>query len=157
AEWLTSPKNPFFSHIIVNRIWRHFMGRGLVEPVDDLRATNPPSNDALFDFLAKDLSDHGYDLKYLMRQILRSQTYQRAPEPTRGNERDTKYYSHLPFKRLGAEQLMDALAAATGVSEKFDGFPLGTHAAQLPDTTVPSYFLELFGRPARNITCACER
>ncbi len=131
AEWLTAPQNPFFARCIVNRLWKHFMGRGLVEPVDDLRVTNPPSNEALLDCLAQDFIRHGYDLKYLMRAIMRSQTYQRSSEPTPGNARDTRYYAHFPFKRLGAEQL--------------------------PDTGVPSYFLDLFGRPARNIPCECER
>jgi mono/diheme cytochrome c family protein len=157
AEWLTSPQNPYFGHVIVNRIWRHFMGRGLVEPVDDLRATNPPTNEALFDWLAQDLAQHGYDLKHVMREIMNSQTYQRSSQPTAANERDTRYFSHYPFKRLGAEQLMDAITAATGVPEKFNGLPLGTRAEQLPDSAVPSYFLELFGRPARQIACECER
>jgi hypothetical protein len=157
VAWLTSAQNPYFGHVIVNRVWRHFMGRGLVEPVDDLRATNPPSNEALFDWLAQDLAQHGFDLKHLMREIMRSQAYQRSSQPARGNERDTRYYSHFPFKRLGAEQLLDALTTTTGVAEKFNGLPLGTRAAQLPDSSVPSYFLELFGRPARQITCECER
>jgi len=157
VEWLTSPRNPFFARIIVNRIWRHLMGRGLVEPVDDMRVTNPPSNESLLDWLAQDFVQHGYDLKYLIRTILRSETYQRSAEPAHGNARDTRYYSHYPFKRLGAEQLMDAITSATGVPEKFNGYPAGLRAAQLPDTTVPSYFLELFGRPARNTPCECER
>jgi hypothetical protein len=133
------------------------MGRGLVEPVDDMRVTNPPSNESLLDWLAQDFVQHGYDLKYLIRTILRSETYQRSAEPAHGNARDTRYYSHYPFKRLGAEQLMDAITSATGVPEKFNGYPAGLRAAQLPDTTVPSYFLELFGRPARNTPCECER
>jgi hypothetical protein len=157
ATWLTSAQNPFFAHVIVNRLWRHFMGRGLVEPVDDLRATNPPSNPALFDWLAQEFVAHGCDLKHLMRTIMRSQTYQLSAQPMRGNERDTRYYSHYPFKRLGAEQLLDTLSAATSVPEKFSGFPLGTRAAQLPDVDVPSYPLDLFGRPARQIACECER
>lgn len=157
VEWLTSGENPFFSHIIANRVWGHFMGRGLVEPVDDLRATNPPSNEALFDYLADDLVKHKFDLKYLMRSIMRSQTYQLSSRSTPANERDTRYYSHYAFKRLGAEQLLDALGECTGVPEKFDGFPSGTRAAQLPDSGVPSYFLDVFGRPARQITCECER
>lgn len=157
VNWLTSPQNPFFARILVNRIWRHFMGRGLVEPVDDMRVTNPPSNEALLDWLAQDFVQHGYDLKYLIRSIMLSETYQRSAEPAHGNERDTRYYSHYPFKRLGAEQLMDAIASATGVPEKFNGYPAGMRAVQLPDTAVPSYFLELFGRPARNTTCECER
>jgi hypothetical protein len=157
VDWITSPKNPYFAHILVNRVWRHFMGRGLVEPVDDLRATNPPTNAALFDYLAQEFVAGGYDVKHLMRTIMRSRTYQLSSQPTAGNERDTKYYSHYPFKRLGAEQLLDAVASATGVPEKFDGFPMGTRATQLPDSAVPSYFLDLFGRPARQITCECER
>ena len=157
ADWLTAPSNPFFAHILVNRVWRHFLGRGLVEPVDDLRATNPPSNPALFDFLAKDFVQHGYDVKRLMRAILLSQAYQRSPIPTKNNARDTKFTSHYAFKRLGAEQLMDAITSATGVAEKFSGYPTGTRATQLPDTTIPSYFLELFGRPARSVACECER
>jgi hypothetical protein len=128
-----------------------------VEPVDDFRATNPPANEALLDWLARDLTQHGFDLKHLMRAIIRSQTYQRSSQPRTGSEGDTKYYSHFPFKRLGAEQLLDALAAATGVPEKFDAYPAGTRAAQLPDTSVPSYFMDLFGRPARQTTCECER
>ncbi|HXG24351.1 MAG TPA: DUF1549 domain-containing protein, partial [Chthonomonadales bacterium] len=157
VNWLTSPQNPFFARILVNRIWRHLMGRGLVEPVDDMRVTNPPSNEALLDWLAQDFVQHGYNLKYLIRSIMLSETYQRSAEPIHGNERDTRYYSHYPFKRLGAEQLMDAIASATGVPEKFNGYPAGIRAVQLPDTAVPSYFLELFGRPARNTTCECER
>jgi hypothetical protein len=157
AGWLTSPDNPYFARSIANRIWGHFLGRGLVEPVDDFRATNPPANEALLDWLARDLAEQGYDLKHLMRAILRSQTYQRSSQPRPGSERDTKYYSHYPFKRLSAEQLLDALAAATGVAEKFAAYPAGTRASQLPDTSVPSYLLDLFGRPARQTTCECER
>jgi hypothetical protein len=157
ADWITSARNPFFGKIIVNRIWKHYMGRGLVEPVDDLRVTNPASNEPLFNFLAQDLAAHGYDLKYLMRTIMLSDAYQRSSEPANGNDRDIKYLSHYAFKRLGAEQLSDAISAATGVPEKFTGYPSGLHAAQLPDTGVPNYLLDLFGRPARNITCECER
>lgn len=157
AEWLTSARNPYFAHAVVNRIWKHFLGRGLVEPVDDLRATNPPSNSALFDALATDFTKHGFDLKYLMRSILLSNVYQRSPLPLSANKRDTKYYSHYAFKRIDAEPLMDAIASATGAPDKFDGFPVGMRATQLPDTGVGSYFLDLFGRPARSVACECER
>lgn len=157
ADWLTSPQNPFFAHEAVNRLWKHFLGRGLVEPVDDLRATNPASNPALFDALSDDFAKNGYDLKRLMRSILLSQIYQRSPIPSKGNERDTKYYSHYAFKRIDAEPLLDAIAAATGAPDKFEGFPVGLRATQLPDTGVGSYFLDLFGRPARNVACECER
>lgn len=157
VKWMTAPQNPFFAHTIVNRVWKHFLGRGFVEPVDDIRPTNPASNAPLFDFLAKDFAANGYDLKRLMRLILQSDAYQRSAVPLPGNARDTRYYAHYPFKRLAAEQMLDAISAATGVAEKFDGLPSGTRAEQLPDSGVDSYFLDLFGRPARNIVCECER
>ena len=157
VKWMTAPQNPFFAHTVVNRIWRHFLGRGFVEPVDDIRPTNPASNVPLFDYLSQDFATHGYDLKRLMRTILRSEAYQRSAVPVRGNERDTRYYAHYTFKRLAAEQMLDAISSATGVSEKFDGMPSGVRAEQLPDSGVNSYFLDLFGRPARNIVCECER
>jgi len=157
AEWITSPRNPFFARSLVNRVWKHFLGRGLVEPVDDLRVTNPPSNAPLLDWLAQDFVRGGYDVKRLIRTIMLTQTYQRSAEPVPGNERDGRYGSRFPFKRLGAEQLFDALSAATGVAEKFPGYPAGTRAAQLTDTGVQNYFLDLFGRPARATPCECER
>lgn len=157
ADWLTSSQNPFFAKILVNRVWKHLMGVGLVEPVDDLRATNPPSNEPLFDFLARDFAAHGFDIKHLIRTIMRSEAYGRSPIPTKTNAADPKFFSHYTFKRLGAETLLDALASATGTTDKFDGYPTGTRAAQLPDPTVNSYFLDLFGRPARNSACECER
>jgi hypothetical protein len=157
ADWLTDAKNPFFAKILVNRVWKHFLGQGLVEPVDDMRLTNPPTNAALLDFLARDFAQNGYDLKRLIRTIVRSETYQRTVIPTPRNAGDTRYYSHFFFKRLAAEPLLDAVAAATGVGEKFGGYPAGIRATELPDTTTQSYFLDLFGRPARNIVCQCER
>ena len=157
ADWLTEPKNPFFARILVNRVWKHFMGQGLVEPVDDMRVTNPPTNAALLDYLAEEFVRNNYDVQWLMRTIIRSETYQRTAVPTPRNAADTRYYSHYFFKRLGAEPLLDAVAAATGVGEKFGGYPAGLRAVELPDTTAQSYFLDLFGRPARNIVCQCER
>jgi hypothetical protein len=157
ADWLTAPQNPFFARAVVNRLWKHFMGEGLVEPVDDMRVTNPPTNPALLDYLATDFVQHGYDLKYLMRRIIQTNAYQRTAIPTVKNAVDTRYYSHYSFKRLKAEALLDAIGSATGVPEKFAGYPAGLRASELPDTTVQSYFLDLFGRPARNIVCQCER
>ncbi|MGC4047293.1 MAG: DUF1553 domain-containing protein [Armatimonas sp.] len=157
ADWLTDPKNPFFARILVNRLWKHFLGQGLIEPVDDVRITNPPSNEALLDHLAKDFVAHEFDIKYAMRQILRSKTYQRSSLPTKTNVADTKFYSRFYFKRLDAEPLLDAVGQATGMPEKFAGVPAGVRAAELPDTTSQSYFLDLFGRPARNVVCQCER
>lgn len=157
VEWMTAPNNPYFAYAMVNRIWRHYMGRGLVEPVDDLRDTNPPSNGELFDALARDFIAHQFDMKYLMRTIVLSRAYQLSSRPNRTNARDEKMYSRFLVKRLTAEQLLDAICQVTGVPEKFGGLPLGTRASQLPDTKVNSYFLDVFGRPARQITCECER
>ena len=157
ADWLTGPQNPFFAKILVNRVWKHFMGQGMVEPVDDMRVTNPPTNAALLDYLAQDFVKNGYDIQQLMRSIIHTDAYQRTAIPTPRNAADTHYYSHFFFKRLGAEPLFDAVGAATGVQEKFGGYPAGLRAAELPDTTAESYFLDLFGRPARNIVCQCER
>ncbi len=157
ADWMTAPDNPFFARVIANRIWRHYMGRGLVEPVDDLRVSNPPSNEPLMLTLEKQVRADGYDLKKLMRLILLSKSYQLSSRATPANQRDTRYYSHFLVKRMGAEQLLDAIGQVTGVPESFKGYPAGTLAMQLPDTQVVSSFLDTFGRPARQTTCECER
>jgi hypothetical protein len=159
AEWLTARDNPFFAKNIVNRFWGYTMGRGLVEPLDDMRATNPPSNPELLDALAKDFIDHKYDLKHLLRTILNCRAYQLSSLKTDGNAADAGnvYHTHYTVKRLTAEQLADALDFATGTREKYQGLPLGTRAVQLPDTKVRSFFLDTFGRPPRQITCECER
>jgi hypothetical protein len=157
AAWLTSPRNPYFARAIVNRVWRQFMGRGLVEPEDDLRLTNPPSNEALLAALTNDFVRHGYDVKRLIRTIMHSAAYQRTSAPVRGNETDQKYYSHYIVRRLPAEVMLDALSQVTGVPTQFEGYPLGLRALQLPDSQVASYFLSAFGRPERITTCSCER
>ncbi|MCX6369546.1 MAG: DUF1549 and DUF1553 domain-containing protein [Armatimonadetes bacterium] len=157
ADWLTDAKNPFFAKVLVNRLWKHFLGQGLIDPVDDVRVTNPPTNPALLDWLAADFVNHGYDLKHTMRTILATRAYQRSAAPTKLNVADTRYFSHFFFKRLDAESLLDAVGSATGSPEKFGGYPAGMRATELPDTTTGSYFLDLFGRPARNIVCQCER
>jgi hypothetical protein len=157
AHWLTAPDNPWFARATVNRIWRHLFGRGLVEPADDVRATNPASNEEALVALAADLVQNDYDLKQTIRVICNSATYQLSSEPNPTNRQDESQFSHHLVRRLTAEQLLDALVQATGVAEKFPGVPLGARAAQLPDTSVPSYFLDLFGRPARQLVCECER
>ena len=157
ADWLTDVKNPFFAKILVNRVWKHFMGQGLVEPVDDMRVTNPPTNAALLDYLAQDFANNGYDIQRLIRAITATDAYNRTALTTPRNAADTHYYSHFFFKRIAAEPLFDAVGAATGVQDKFGGYPAGVRAVELPDTTAESYFLDLFGRPARNIVCQCER
>jgi hypothetical protein len=157
ADWLTNPKNPYFSRSIVNRVWANFMGRGLVEAVDDMRLTNPPSNGPLLTVLADDLSKGGYDLKTLMRTILTSATYQRASATLAGNEGDERFYSRFYPRRLKAEVLLDALSQVTGTPTTFKGHPSGTRALELADSEADSYFLGVFGRPERLITCECER
>jgi hypothetical protein len=159
AEWLTAKDNPFFARNIVNRFWGYTMGRGLVEPLDDMRATNPASNPELLDALAADFIAHKYDLKHLLRMILNSRAYQLSSLKTDGNAADAANVQHTRYtiKRLTAEQLADALDLATDTREKYQGLPLGTRAIQLPDTKVRSFLLDTFGRPPRQITCECER
>jgi hypothetical protein len=157
AAWLTSPSNPYFARAVVNRVWRQFMGRGLVEPEDDLRLTNPPSNEELLAALTAVFVRHGFDVKWLIRTIMNSETYQRSSVPVMGNEADQKYYSHYIVRRLPAEVILDALSQVTGVPTEFAGYPKGGRALQLPDSQVDSYFLAAFGRPQRVTTCSCER
>jgi hypothetical protein len=157
ADWLTSKDNLMFARNIVNRYWAYLMGRGLVEAVDDIRATNPASNPELLDALAKDFIEHDFDVKHLIATILNSRAYQLSSNATQENAADAMFYTHYLVKRLSAEQLLDALNDATGTQEKFQGLPLGTRAVQLPDPGVNSYFLDTFGRPLREIVCECER
>lgn len=157
AEWMTSPKNPFFARNIVNRAWAHFLGRGLVEPVDDVRLTNPPTNPELLDALATKFVESGFDMQQLIRTITASRAYQRSAHPNSTNERDEQNYSRALLKRLDAEVLFDAVCQATGVPEKFSGVPEGSRAIQLWDSQVNHYFLKLFGRPVRATACECER
>ncbi len=157
AEWLTSPENPYFSRAIVNRVWANYLGVGIVEAVDDLRLTNPASNEALLAALADYLVEQQYDLKALMRLILNSETYQRSSEPLETNRPDERFYSRYYPKRLQAEVLLDAISQVAEAPTKFASYPDGTRAMQLRDASVDSYFLQTFGRPDRLITCECER
>ena len=133
------------------------MGRGLVEAEDDLRLTNPPSNEELLAALSGDFVRHGFDVKRLIRTIMNSESYQRSSIPAAGSEGDQKYYSHYIVRRLPAEVILDALSQVTGVPTEFAGYPKGWRALQLPDSRVDSYFLTAFGRPERVTTCSCER
>ncbi len=157
AAWLTSPKNEMFARTIVNRVWANFMGRGLVDPVDDLRATNPASNEELLAALSKDFVENGYDVRRLIRTIMNSSAYQLSSEANATNQSDNIYYSKHIIRRLGAEVILDAMSQVTGAPTAFAGYPAGTRALQLPDTQVKSEFLTSFGRPARNICDAAER
>jgi hypothetical protein len=157
AEWLTSPQNRLFARNIVNRFWGYYLGVGLVDPVDDMRATNPPSNPELLDALADHFVRTKFDLRQLMRSIMLSRTYQLSSQSTAKNRGDARFYTHYYVKRLPAEVLLDALSFATGTQEKFAGIPAGTRAIELPDPNYASYFLDTMGRPQRVITCECER
>ena len=170
ARWLTSPENPYFTRSIVNRVWANFFGMGLVESVDDLRATNPASNEKLLAALCRSTVEQGYDLKSLMRLILLSETYRRSSTPLPENHDDRKWFARAYPRRLMAEVLSDAISDATGVrdhyteiamndgsTEKVKGYDDDTRAIQLHDSAVKNYFLKAFGRNARDITCECER
>ena len=157
AAWITDPANASFSGAMVNRLWKHFLGVGLVEPVDDLRASNPPTNPELWRKLNEEFVAHGYDLQHVMRLILNSRTYQLSSDTLPGNQTDRKFFSHYYARRLPAEVMLDAVSAATDAPDDFKGYPLGTRAVQLPEPGVASYFLSLFGRSDRVTACACER
>lgn len=157
AAWFTSPDNPWFARNLANRTWAHFLGRGLVEPVDDVRDTNPPSNPELLDALAKQLVDGKFDFKKLIRTITASRVYQLSAKPNATNEKDELNYSRALFRRIDAEVLLDMVSQTTGVEERFPGTPAGYRAIQLWDSKVPHYFLKLFGRPMRASACECER
>jgi hypothetical protein len=168
AQWIASRENPYFGKAIANRIWANFFGVGLVERVDDLRASNPASNESLFQAAADYLADHHYDLKSLMRAILRSAAYQRSSESLPENAADTRFYSRYYPRRLMAEVILDAMSQVTAVPTSFNrelrrgdefaiNYPTGARAIQLPDSLVSSYFLKSFGRPDRIQTCECER
>jgi len=171
ADWLTAPNNPFFAKAAVNRIWRNYMGRGLVEAEDDLRVSNPASNPELLDALADDFVKNRFDVKRLMRTILLSAAYQRSSQPLPANAADDRFYSRYLVRRLPAEVILDAYSDLTGVPSQFNQiksaagdsatavttYPAGTRAMQLPDSLLLSRFLEAFGRADRVATCSCER
>jgi hypothetical protein len=170
ADWLVSPENPYFSRSITNRVWANFYGVGLVEQVDDMRTSNPASNEALLSAAAQYLEDEHFNLKALMREILRSATYQRSSVALPENKDEQRFYSRYYPKRLMAEVLLDAISQVTAVpteftqigfpggdAQKTEAYPKGTKALQLADSAVVSYFLKTFGRNDRLITCECER
>jgi hypothetical protein len=170
AAWLTSPENPYFARSITNRVWANYFGVGLVESVDDLRVSNPASNEELLSAAAAFVVENKFDLKPLMREILRSETYQRASEPLPGNAAETRFYSRYYPRRLMAEVLHDAVVQVTGIPTAFnqiafpgadkqatDIYPAGTRAIQLHDSAIENYFLQAFGRNQRRIVCECER
>ncbi len=157
AKWLTGPENPFFAKSMVNRVWFHLMGRGIVEPVDDFRDSNPACNDELIDGLAAHFVKSGYSLKELIRTIANSRTYQLSARSNQFNSNDSIYFSHAATKLLPAEVLLDAISTFTASPTQFPGLPDGVRATQIPDGKMENAFLKTFGRPARELACECER
>lgn len=161
AEWMTSADNSFFARAAVNRMWAHFLGRGIFDPIDDARSSNPPTNPDLLDLLAEQFVADGYDLKQLIRVICNSHAYRLEAAPNRWNRGDRQTYARFYPRRLSAEVLLDAISHALDSPTKFPGglgeFPAGTRAIELPDENVPASFLDVFGRPARTSACECER
>lgn len=157
AEWLTAKENPFFARAMANLIWKNLMGRGIVDPVDDMRETNPPTHPKLLDALARELAAHNFDQKYLIRLIANSKTYQHSSAANETNKFDGKYYSRAFPKRMMAEVYMDAIAQITGVPDEFPNWPEAKRAVQLPDNRMQSLFLEIFERSSRLVICDREQ
>ena len=157
AQWLTSTENPLLAKVEANRVWAHLMGRGIVEPVDDFRDSNPPANAELLEALAEDFKRSGFDRKHLIRTIASSRTYQLASRGNELNRHDFKYASHARTRMLTAEQLLNAICQLTGVDESFEGLPEGTLATALPSPDYGKDFLKIFGKPLRDTACECER
>ncbi|MCI0628498.1 MAG: DUF1549 domain-containing protein [Acidobacteria bacterium] len=158
VRWLTSKDNPYFAKAVANRIWSYFFGRGIIDPVDDIRAGNPPSNEPLLRALTKDFTDYNFDLRHLIRTIVNSRTYQLTYRTNEWNQGDEVNFSHALPRRLPAETLFDAISVATGSALKFKDVPQNFRAQQFPDPTVGmGGFLDLFGRPQRDSACECER
>lgn len=157
AGWMTHAENPFFARTMVNRMWAHFLGRGIVHPIDDARSTNPPSNPELLDALAEDFVASGYDVKHLIRTITISYAYRLNSAPEPGNAGDTQTFARFYARRLPAEVILDGISQVLEVPTVFPGVPAGTRAIELPDENVAAHFLDVFGRPARMSACECER
>lgn len=156
ADWLTSTNNPYFAQNIANMMWSHFFGLGIIDPVDDVRVSNPPSNPELLEELGRRLVDYKYDFRKLVRDICTSRTYQLSTVVNESNATDERNFSHAQSRRIRAEILLDCLSQVTGTKNKFQGLPLGARAVQIADGTVSTYFLKTFGRASRDSVCACE-
>ncbi|HEV3345210.1 MAG TPA: DUF1549 and DUF1553 domain-containing protein [Pirellulales bacterium] len=156
AQWLASPENPYFATSVANRVWDHFFGVGIVNPVDDVRISNPASNPELYKALGDKLTSYNYDFKQLVRDICNSKTYQRASERNASNESDELNFAHSRIRRVRAENLLDCISQATEAKDKFPGLPLGSRATQIADGGTSTYFLTTFGRSTRTTVCSCE-
>jgi len=157
ADWMVAKANPYFARNFANRYWAWLTGQGIIEPIDDLRATNPPLNPAMMQALENDFAQHGFDTKHLLRTICNSRVYQLASELDPKRDLNGRLFTHRVPRRMQAEVLLDALCQFTGVQESFTGQPTGTRAIALPDPTIGSRFLMTFGRPLRNNACECAR
>lgn len=157
ADWITAKDNPFFARNFANRFWGYLFGRGLVEPIDDMRATNPASHPELLNALARDLIEHNFDIKHLLRALANSRTYQLACDLAPEQDREGRFFTCQRPRRMPSEVLLDAINQAAGTGDDFDQMPVGTRAISLPDPLVVSYFLDTFGRPMRTSSCECER
>ncbi|MBL9117857.1 MAG: DUF1553 domain-containing protein [Verrucomicrobiaceae bacterium] len=156
AKWIASSENTYFSRNIANIIWAHFFGVGIVDPVDDVRVSNPPTNPELLDTLAKKLVEYNYDMRKFVKDIVMSETYQRTSIANESNESDRRNFSHALVRRLRAEVLLDAISQVTNRPNKFQGLPVGARAVQIADGAVSTYFLTTFGRATRTTVCSCE-
>jgi hypothetical protein len=156
ANWLASPENPYFAQNFVNRIWSHFFGLGIIEPVDDVRVSNPPSNPELLEALASRFTESGYNIKQLVREICNSKTYQRSTLRNESNMTDELNFAHQTVRRIKAESMLDIVSQVTHTKDKFRGLPLGAKATQIADGATSSYFLTTFGRAERTTVCSCE-
>jgi hypothetical protein len=156
AQWLASPKNPYFARNFANRVWAHFFGLGIIDPVDDVRISNPASNPELLEEMAKRFTATNYDFKQLVRDICRSQTYQRSTERNDSNREDEKNFAHANLRRIKAESLLDCISQVTNTKDKFQGLPVGARAVQIADGNTSTYFLTTFGRATRETVCSCE-
>ena len=156
AEWLASPRNPWFATTFANRVWAHFFGIGIVEPVDDFRVSNPASNPELLAELGRRFTASNYDLRALVRDICNSRAYQRSTQRVESNAQDERNFAHANLRRIKAENLLDVISEVTETQDKFQGLPKGARAVQIADGTTSSYFLTTFGRATRETVCSCE-
>lgn len=156
ARWLTSPQNPYFARNLANIVWAHFMGRGIIEPVDDVRISNPPSNAELLDALAAKFIEYKYDFKRVVRDICTSRTYQLSTHPNASNASDDRNFSKAAIRRIRAEVLLDCISEITETEDKFPGLPRGARAVEIADGNTANYFLTTFGRASRTTVCSCE-
>lgn len=156
ADWLASPENPFFARNLANIVWAHFFGQGIIEPVDDVRVSNPPSNPELLDQLAKRFTEYKYDFRKLVRDVCTSKIYQLSTRTNPSNEDDLRNFARAQLRRMRAEVLLDVISQVTKTKNKFQGLPLGARALQIADGRFTNYFLTTFGRATRETVCSCE-